>query len=315
MCGVQPTRRAQRARPELVGHRVRRRADAEERGVAVALHVVWRQPLRGAEADEQPERRVRARFDFHRRNLPEFSDDRLEAGRVPLQLRVALVPAQRRRLSTSGKTGAHEAGEGMRRTVYMDTSPRTQWSPICWPLVTRHWLAAMMSGSALQEAVQSAAPAPGRPQLVQPAQPSDGSPQSRQASQKGVPSKLQNMPGGHSPSGHSAPMWRTTCAAAPWTAASAASVRPIIACARRRRSSGGACRAVSGLCAAAAALAGSCGLRPAPGSSTSSSTRPAGMRRKGARSQRRHERTNGRGLLAYVLYVVAEEERVRPRTC
>ena len=27
-----------------------------------------------------------------------------------------------------------------------------------------------------------------------------------------------------------------------------------------------------------------------------------------------HERTNGRGLLAYVLYVVAEEERVRPRT-
>ena len=28
----------------------------------------------------------------------------------------------------------------------------------------------------------------------------------------------------------------------------------------------------------------------------------AGMRRKGARSRRRHERTNGRGLLAYVLY-------------
>jgi len=40
----------------------------------------------------------------------------------------------------------------------------------------------------------------------------------------------------------------------------------------------------------------------------------AGMRRKGARAEPRHERTNGRGLLAYVLYVVAEEERVRPRT-
>ena len=137
----------------------------------------------------------------------------------------------------------------MRRTVYMVTSPMTQWSPIVSPLLRRHWLAEMMSGSALQEEVQSAPPASGRPQLVQPAQSSAGSPQSRQASQKGVPSKLQNMPGGHSPSGHSAPMWRTTvsCAAAPWTAASAASVRPIIACAKRWRSSGGACRAVSGV--------------------------------------------------------------------
>ena len=94
----------------------------------------------------------------------------------------------------------------MRRTVYMVTSPMTQWSPIVSPLLRRHWLAEMMSGSALQEVLQSVAPSAGRPQLVQPAQSSAGSPQSRQASQKGVPSKLQNMPGGHSPSSQDAPM-------------------------------------------------------------------------------------------------------------
>jgi hypothetical protein len=101
------------------------------------------------------------------------------------------------------------AGTVQPRSVNMATSARTQWSSIWPPFATFHWLAAMMSGSALQEAVQSAAPAPGRPQSVQPAQSSSGEPQSRHASQNGSPSKLQNMPDGQGLSApHAAPMWR-----------------------------------------------------------------------------------------------------------
>ena len=92
---------------------------------------------------------------------------------------LALLRARQRR----GQFGStHAAGSSLRRqATHAERARRTGKGGLMGP---HHC------------AVQSAAPASGRPQSVQPAQESPGSPQSRHASQNGSPSKLQNMPGG-----------------------------------------------------------------------------------------------------------------------